>query len=324
MTDFNKHVYANQRLFEKFFEQNKESGIRVFVAGGSRSGDDEIYVHEAYNLGMQIVSMDFRLDFGLSSQGIMGAVARGVIDGWNQKNSSGEKSPHPIQGITTDEYFQLYPKDDDLIRKIGKVVVAKTLEERKQKLLKADFVVFAPGGVGTLDELAYDIVAMQDGFLPTKPFIIYNIMGYFHHLLEYLKEISVKEFANPIPFIVVDNSRELEIVFRLLKAYREEYAKGKDTYGRTRQLVYELPYFIKRKKIEKDLTVEEMVEEIRETQQVGSSEARKELVNAIEEAYLEKEIERMYERLAKAGRDTALVSEKLDKLKIRSRSNKGF
>ena len=39
------------------------------------------------------------------------------------------------------------------------------------------------------------------------------------------------------------------------------------------------------------------------------------LHNEIEEAYLEKEISRMYERLAKSGKNTAVISEKLTKLK---------
>ena len=37
------------------------------------------------------------------------------------------------------------------------------------------------------------------------------------------------------------------------------------------------------------------------------------------EAYLEKEIERMYDRLAKTGRDTAIVSDKLTRLKQRKK-----
>ena len=41
------------------------------------------------------------------------------------------------------------------------------------------------------------------------------------------------------------------------------------------------------------------------------------LQNEIETAYLEKEISRMYDRLAKTGRDTGNVSEKLTKLKKR-------
>ncbi len=297
-----------------FVEKNAEEGLRVFVAGGARSGNDEIYVEEAYELGRQIIKMDLRLDFGLSNSGIMGAVAQGVIDGWNKKAEKAGKSP--IQGITTTDYFKLYPQDDNLLNQIGEVVLAQTLEERKQKLLNADFVVFAPGGVGTLDELAYDCVAMQDGFLDMKPFILYNVDGFFYHLLEYLKQIAAKGFANPLPFIVVDNSRELEIAFRLLKLRYVQSQDSKTAYGNTRQLIYELPYFLKRK-VDSSVHVEDLIAEIDDIRNNGTEEQKAELDNEFEQAYLEKEIERMYERLAKTGCDTSVVSEKLTKLKKR-------
>ena len=297
-----------------FVEKNAEEGLRVFVAGGARSGNDEIYVEEAYELGRQIIKMDLRLDFGLSNSGIMGAVAQGVIDGWNKKAEKAGKSP--IQGITTTDYFKLYPQDDNLLNQIGEVVLAQTLEERKQKLLNADFVVFAPGGVGTLDELAYDCVAMQDGFLDMKPFILYNVEGFFYHLLEYLKQIAAKGFANPLPFIVVDNSRELEIAFRLLKLRYVQSQDSKTAYGNTRQLIYELPYFLKRK-VDSSVHVEDIIAEMDDIRNNGTDEQKAELDNEIEQAYLEKEIERMYERLAKTGCDTSVVSEKLTKLKKR-------
>lgn len=302
------------KVVDSFAEQNKQDGLRVFVAGGNRPGNDPIFVEEAYNLGRQIIKMDFKLDFGLSNSGIMGAVARGVLDGWNKKHC--KINGYPIQAVTTQEYYDLYPQDDELISSIENVILAKTLEERKQKLLDSDFVVFAPGGVGTLDELAYDCVAMQDGFLQIKPFILYNVDGYFHHLLEYMKSIALKGFADPLPFIVVDNSEEIGIVFRLLKL---RYKKGNTTaeaYGNTRQLIYELPYFIK-KKVDNTVFVEHIIEEIERIEKEGTEEEKHELQNEMEKAYLEKEIERMYERLAKTGRDTSLVSEKLTKLKNR-------
>ncbi len=304
-----------QDTIKQFARENAENGLRVFVAGGARSGNDEIYVEEAYNLGRQIVKMNLKLDFGLSNSGIMGAVARGVVDGWNKIHENNE-SKSPIQGITTHDYFDLYPHDDNLINQISEIVVAKTLEERKQKLLKADFVVFAPGGVGTLDELAYDCVAMQDGFLAIKPFILYNIDGFFYHLLEYLKQIAAKGFAEPLPFIVVDNSRELEVVFRLLKLRYQNSQDSKIAYGNTRQLIYELPYFLK-KKPDSSVHVEDLIEEFDAIRNTGSPEEQHKLDMEIEQAYLEKEIERMYERLAKTGRDTSIVSEKLTKLKER-------
>lgn len=302
-----------EQVLSSFIEENKKEGIRVFVAGGSRAGNDAVYVEEAYNLGRQIIKMDFRLDFGLSNCGIMGAVARGVLDGWNKKQC--RVADAPIQGITTKEYFSLYPSDDDLITKT-EVILAQTLEERKQKLLGADFVVFAPGGVGTLDELAYDCVAMQDGLLTIKPFIFYNVNGFFHHLLEFLKSLSAEGFSDPVPFIVVDNSEELEIAFRLLKIRYNKCADNREAYANARQLVYELPYFFK-KKAHQNIFVEEIWDEILKIRSSGTDAEKQLLNNEIETAYLEKEIERMYDRLAKTGRDTSVVSNKLGKLKLR-------
>lgn len=302
-------------MVDRFAEENAKTGLRVFVAGGSRSGQNEIYVEEAYHLGRQIAKMEFKLDFGLSSSGIMGAVAKGVLDGWKHIQSKASA----IQGITTKEYYNLY-QSDEIISQIEDVIVAQTLEERKQKLLNADFVVFAPGGVGTLDELAYDCVAMQDGLLPVKPFILYNVNGFFHHLVEYLKFIAAQGFADPIPFIVVDNSNELSVVFRLLKLRYQKTSSTKEAYAQARQLIYELPYFLK-KKTDSSVHVEDLIAHMQEVSDKGSFDENTELANEIEQAYLEKEIERMYDRLAKTGRDTSIVSDKLTNLKKRKKAN---
>ena len=310
----------NKDLLTDFLKENKKSGIRVFVAGGSRGGHNPVYVRDAYTLGKKIVEMGFKLDFGLSNSGIMGAVARGVIDAWNEKKNS--VSPDfPIQGITTENYYKLYDTDDALFKHIN-VIFAKTLEERKQRLLDADFVVFTPGGVGTLDELAYDCVAMQDGILQKKPFILYNINGFFHHLLEFLKAISNKGFSDPVPFVVVDNDFELGIAFNLLKLryFKENDENNKnDVYDKSRQLVYELPYFIQRCN-NTGLDVTDVIRNVRSIRAFGSDEEKAALDGDIETAYLEKEIERMYDRLAKAGRDTSVVSYKLSRLKRRKRN----
>ncbi len=303
-----------KEVVDSFAEENAKTGLRVFVAGGSRAGHDEMYVEAAYDLGRQIARMEFKLDFGLSSNGIMGAVAKGVLDGWKHN----QDKTTAIQGITTKEYYSLY-QSDEIISQIEDVIVAQTLEERKKKLLNADFVVFAPGGVGTLDELAYDCVAMQDGLLPVKPFILYNVNGFFHHLVEYLKFIAAEGFADPIPFIVVDNSNELSIVFRLLKLRYQKTDSTKEAYAQARQLIYELPYFVK-KKTDSSVHVEDIDKQMQQIDTQGSYENGTDLANEIEQAYLEKEIERMYDRLAKTGRDTSIVSDKLTNLKKRKKA----
>lgn len=290
----------------------KNNNLRVCVSGGHSSGDDPVYEQETYEMGRLIAKLGFRLDYGFSNSGVMGAVAKGVLDEWNQHKDEFYKEVSPIVGITTQEYYNLYQKDE-LLEKVTNVVVTDTIENRKKKLFDADIIVFAPGGVGTLDELAYDCVAMQDGFIETKPFIIYNINGFFHHILEYLKEMVRSGFAEPVPFIVVDNNEELEIAFRLLKLRYNECESFKEAYYHARKVAYELPYFIK-KKVGK-VWVEHLIAEMDDIELNGSKEQKEKLRDEIERAYLEKEIARMYDRLAKTGRDTAVVSEKLTKLK---------
>ncbi len=298
----------------------KSKNLRVCVSGGHREGNDQAYVEECYKLGAKIAKMGFRLDYGFSNSGVMGAVARGVMDNWLERKDKYYSDVAPIVGVTTKEYYELYEKDD-FLKQISEVVLEDTLENRKNRLLEADIVVFAPGGVGTLDELAYDCVAMQDGFLKIKPFIIYNIDGFFYHILEFLKSLVNTGFANPVPFIVVDNSEELEIAFRLLKLRHSDCADGKEAYAQARQLAYELPYFIKQKTDSK-VHIEDIIERMETIYKNGNEEEIAGLNNEIEQAYLEKEIERMYDRLAKTGRDTAVVSDKLTRLKKRKQKTK--
>jgi uncharacterized protein (TIGR00730 family) len=306
----------------RFKTHNKKRGMRVFVAGGARSGNELSYMKEAYKLGTQIAKMDFHLDFGLSNSGIMGAVAKGVFDYWTEHKDKKTSTTcnFPIQGITTKEYLSLYEKSE-ILTELKNIVVTKTLEERKKKLLKADMIVFAPGGVGTLDELAYDCVAMQDGFLPLKPFVFFNVNGFFHHLVEYLKDIHAKGFADPLPFIVVDNSTEAGMIFEILKyKFFSKKIPSEEVYGFIRQLIYEFPYILRQKKKNPRQNIRSIVRKMDMIRQSGSEQEQNTLKVEIEQAYLKKEISRMYDRLVKTGTDTGIVSTKLEKLKKRHTS----
>ena len=292
---------------------NESHEWRIFVAGGARAGNDPIYEQEAYRLGEEIGKKHFRLFFGLAGVGIMGAVAKGVLKTWMEQN---DENTSPIKGITTELYMSFNTEaDEEIVNQVKEVLVAHTLEERKNGLLAADFVVFAPGGLGTLDELAYDCVAMQDGFLPLKPIIIFNVNGYFHHILEYLKEIAQKGFARTVPFIVVDDAYEAGIAFEILKNIFPGTKTRADVEEKLEKIIYEMPFVLE----QKSLTPQRPVADI--LQEIEMMKDDEHFAASIEKAYLHKEIERMYGRLERTGHDTAVVSEKLAQLKNRRKKD---
>lgn len=300
-------------LASEFITHNEQGLVRVFVAGGSRPGLTKVYEKQAFLLGQEIGRKQYRLDFGLSSKGIMGAVARGVLNAWVEL---GRSHKIPIHGVTTAEYLALY-QSDEILDQVSDIIVAHTLEERKKQLLAADFVIFAPGGVGTLDELVYDCVAMQDGFLPFKPFILFNVEGFFHHLLEFLKDIHLKGFADPIPFIVVDDSFEAGVAFDMMAALYRKTNDREQGFVAVQNLIHDLPYVIEEKRRYPDKSIALILADMAAVSEHGTLVQKKRLKKAVETAYLNKEIERMYDRLGKTGRDTTVVSRKLTRLKRR-------
>ena len=302
---------AAQRM-QQVLTKNEHGVTRVFVAGGSRAGREPIYVQEAFLLGKIIAKKKYRLDFGLSSQGIMGAVAKGMQEVLSPKSYR----KLPILGITTKRYLS-FEKKDAFLDAIGHVIVAKTLEERKNQLLQADFVLFAPGGVGTLDELVYDCVSMQDGALPFKPFILFNVEGFFYHIVEFLKSITWKGFADEVPFIIVEDSFEAGVAFDALPLYYHKEDTKAEGMKAIKQMIYDLPYIIAEKKKAPKVKVKTIVDKIIKARRHAKKEKYKTLLNAIEEVYLNKEIERMYDRMAHSAHDMTMVNDKLHLLKYK-------
>ena len=308
---------SNKKLVREMFNRyNTQKMARVFVAGGSRDGYNPDYVQSAFQLGKLIAQRDYQLAFGFSPKGMMGAVAQGVLEVWKRKDKN---MPKPIQGVTTEHYQKLYP-DDDLLKTVTDLVVSHTLEERKQNLLSADFVVFTPGGLGTLDELVYDCVAMQDGWLSVKPFIFFNVGGFFHHILEYLKDIHLKGFSDRMPFIVVDDLFEMEVVFDMIAFYRQKMQDKKMVVQIVDQIIHELPYVIEKCRQKGKVDVHKLLCDKERFLKNKTLAERQSLAREIETAYLNKEIQRMYDRLASTNRDTALVSRKLDVLRERMKN----
>lgn len=169
---------------------------KVCVFCGGLSGNDEAYIKGAEQFGRLLVQNEIGLVYGGGSVGLMGAVADSVL-----------KAGGVAVGVIPESLVN---------REIGhnglsELIVVDTMHERKAKMAElADAFVALPGGYGTLEEL-FEIITLTIIEAQSKPCGIYNILGYYNHLLHFLDEVAEQGFITreDREFLVVEEDPAL-------------------------------------------------------------------------------------------------------------------
>src|SRR5437588_11683062 len=158
--------------------QKNSAAICVFC--GSSFGTDPAYREAARAIGSGLAKMGYSLVFGGGGLGLMGEVARAVLDGGSS-----------IQGIMPGFLQALEPE----VSSQEKLIVTPHLQERKTLMLQmSDAFIVLPGGLGTFDEFFEVAVEAQLG-VHAKPIIVVNVKGYFDALDTMLHATIEKGFA---------------------------------------------------------------------------------------------------------------------------------
>lgn len=154
----------------------------VCVYCGSGSGNNPRHAESARSLGKAFAKGGVRLIYGGGGNGLMGEVARAVME--NGGNVTGI-IPESLVAIE-----QPYADLDELI-------VTKDLHERKMLMFRrSDAFVALPGGIGTLEELVEQLTWVQLAH-HEKPVVIVNIDDYWRPLLRLLDEMRTEGFIRP-------------------------------------------------------------------------------------------------------------------------------
>lgn len=154
---------------------------KVCVFTGAASGNNPIFKDTAYQLGTMIAARGLGLVYGGGKMGLMGVVADGVID--NNGHVTG-----------------IIPRflDDVEVGHEGvtNLQIIDGMHERKELMYEAsDAFVVLPGGLGTLDE-TMEITTWSQLGLHKKPVIIFNVNGYWDHLLAQMDHIKAQGFMH--------------------------------------------------------------------------------------------------------------------------------
>jgi len=171
---------------------------RICVYCGSGIGADSAFVNAANKLGKVLVDNNIELVYGGASVGLMGTIAKSVLE-------NGGK----VIGIIPKS---LVGKEVALTE-LTDLRIVNTMHERKILMTElSDGFIAMPGGFGTLEEIFEIITWAQLGF-HNKPCSLLNINGYYDHLLKFLDHTVDQHFIEKEHYkmVIVDTYPELII-----------------------------------------------------------------------------------------------------------------
>ncbi len=169
----------------------------VCVYCGSSGGSDPVYEAAARTFGAMLAAEGIGLIYGGGGRGMMGTLARGVLDGGGH-----------VTGIIPD-----FLTDSDVtLREAQEHVVVPDMHTRKRLMFeRADAFVALPGGIGTLEELVEQMTWVQLA-RHTKPVLIADIGGFWRPLLALLDHMRESGFINAetaVRTTVVDHAADI-------------------------------------------------------------------------------------------------------------------
>src|SRR5882724_1712237 len=151
----------------------------VCVYCGSGLGANPIHAEAARILGQSMAEARVRLVYGGGSVGLMGTIARAVLD-------AGGAVTGIIPGFLQSRER---PMDD-----LTELVVTGDMHARKRIMFeRADAFVALAGGVGTLEELVEQMTWAQLG-RHQKPVLLANIAGFWDPLIRLLDSMRREKF----------------------------------------------------------------------------------------------------------------------------------
>ncbi len=174
---------------------NKFKSLAVFCA--SSDGVDTVIFEEAYHVGAYLAKNNIKLIYGGSKLGLMGQVAKGVLD---NKGSA--------TGVIPD-----FLKTKEVVHTgLTELITTQNMHERKLKMhdLSEGFIAL-PGGFGTLEEL-FEILTWGQLGLHKHPIGILNSNNYYDDLLEMMAKMVAKGLLNKSNMnlvLVANNIEEL-------------------------------------------------------------------------------------------------------------------
>jgi uncharacterized protein (TIGR00730 family) len=175
----------------------------VCVYCGSSPGTNPRFLEAASAFGRILAENGIRLVYGGGSNGLMGAVANGVLD---------------HGGSVTGIIPEFLNSRERMLTRVQELVITPDMHERKRLMFeRSDAFVALPGGIGTLEELVEQLTWQQLG-RHSRPVLLANIDGFWEPLLALMMHMRETQFIRPGMAVEVLKAERVEDILPRLRA----------------------------------------------------------------------------------------------------------
>ena len=173
-----------------------------------------------FKTGALLAKHNVRLVYGVGDDGMMGTAYQGV------RSEKGK-----VLGITLPLLLKRQCADPTIYGK-GELKLVDNLDERKYLMLKnSDALLIAPGGWGTLDEIATYAVHFKIGDWQAVPIIFLNYRHYWDGFLKFVKQMEKDGAVTSQQIAFIGSIKKPKDIFkeyrRILKQIEKYQAKNK-------------------------------------------------------------------------------------------------
>ena len=192
----------------------KRKHVPAMAVFGSSNADIAVNCYsKVYQTGKIIAQKGYTLIYGVGDVGMMGAVYSGA------RSADGK-----VLGVTIPILLKRQCADPSIFKK-GELKLVNTLEERKKIMVtKADAILVAPGGWGTLDEVGTFGVRFKIGEWPACPVIFLNYNHYWDGFLKFLKQMVKDKAALPHQIAFIGAIRSPKQLFKEIERVKAKMA----------------------------------------------------------------------------------------------------
>ena len=183
----------------------------ICVFCGSSSGSNPVYTDKAIELGNLFVEKKITLVYGGSNVGLMREIADTML------NAGGR-----VIGVMPHNLIKREVAHSGLTE----FHVVENMADRKSVMDKlSDAFIAMPGGVGTLDEL-FEMMSWNQLEIISKPVALFNVLGYYDHLLSFLDHSVNHRFVKPEHKINLISESDENILLEKIINYKPAKVDG--------------------------------------------------------------------------------------------------